>query len=1301
MGSNRRILVPMIVLTVVIGIIVLIAAVYLFFGEMNDPAEQKAEVALNVLMQEIENFKNSAFIAAVASARNADLIDALLKKDKEKIIDVQMSLLENSPLDYITVLYPNGTVIHRSHEPERSGDSLAELPQIKSAMAGKSEAFIMQGITIPLGIAAGSPIYDDDMNLIGLISIGYRLDSQDLVYKLKDISEAEISIFKGDERIASTIISEDGTHPLGGKADEEISKRVLAGETYSGRVMIFGRDMVCIYAPLLGANDEVIGMVFVGFFTAGSINMLSLFVVNGILITISILAVCLIVAWNQSKAIERRVDNIMGEVDAAHTTTQAMFESNPHINVLFDKDFKVIDCNPAAMEFFGYKDKAEFIDGFVSRLTESLPDKQADGSKSIPITEGFMKAVKDGYVKIDADINLKGEEKSLSVELKKIPYKDDFAIVAYVQDMTDVHNRELELKRINAKNEFQVTLLNTVVKATKIALWDAEIEKENPLNPETLVLWSDEFISMVGYDRDSFSDLFQAWIDLLHPDDKERALGEFAAHLLDTTGTVPFNSEYRLLKKNGEYAYFYAAGDTIRDDEGNPIHAMGAIMDITETKNLQRTIESERSTLQTIFDAIPDLIFCKDDDLRFTRCNQSLLQFFNVEQKDLIGKHFINEQELPDIIANRYRRLDSAVLKENKAFTDEEYLSDYLGNNRLFETTRLPLTDHYGNVSGLMIVARDITERKAVEEATQSANRSKTLFLANMSHEIRTPMNSIIGFTELAQDDDIPTRTRAYLNNIQESAEWLLRIINDILDISKIEAGRIELERVPFDLPSIFAQCQSAIIPRTTEKGIMLYCYAEPSIGKKLLGDPVRLRQVLMNLLSNAVKFTNTGTVKFLASLTNSSENSVTVQFEVKDSGIGMTPEQIERVFSPFMQADDSITRRFGGTGLGLTITKNIIELMGGKLNVQSTPDVGSKFSFDIEFDLVDETSISDESITFSDLQKPNFTGEILVCEDNKLNQQVICDHLQRVGLRTVVANNGKEGVDIVTKRMIGIANEELNDKNISSNPDKPFDLIFMDIHMPVMDGLEAALKITGMGVKTPIVAITANVMSNDMELYRISGMFDTLGKPFTAQDLWICLAKYLPIDGYTAIDKNRQTADEVKAQNNLRMNFVRFNKNTYDELIRSVSAGDISKAHRIAHTLKSNAAQLDEKSLHGAAAAVEHSLADGKNRLTDEKKDALRNELAAVFSRYSSLFSNSVFGNGDIVELEDSKTIIAILDKLEPLLENINPECENMLGDIRTIPDSELLVDCIEGFNFERALDELRKIKNIWRNKE
>ena len=578
---------------------------------------------------------------------------------------------------------------------------------------------------------------------------------------------------------------------------------------------------------------------------------------------------------------------------------------------------------------------------------------------------------------------------------------------------------------------------------------------------------------------------------------------------------------------------------------------------------------------------------------------------------------------------------------------------------------------------------RELTKREeeltVMKEVAQSANRSKTIFLTNMSHEIRTPMNSILGFSELAQGDDIPEKTRTYLGYIKDSADWLLKIINDILDISKIESGKIELEHIPFELPEIFAHCQSSIMPKVNEKGIMLYCYAEPSIGKRLIGDPVRLRQVIMNLLSNAVKFTKSGTVKLLASLTDSDDTHANIQFEIKDSGIGMSREQIDRIFEPFKQADDSITRKFGGTGLGLTIIKNIIELMGGTLVVESAPGIGSRFSFEIAFELVDDVSESmSEKITVNDFERPNFKGDILVCEDNSLNQQVICDHLSRVGIRTVVAYNGKEGVNAVEERI--------------NSGKKPFDLIFMDIHMPIMDGLEAAEHIKQLGVETPIVALTANVMSNDLELYKASGMSDTVGKPFTANELWRCLITFLPVESYTAINQSRQAAEDSKSLKLMKTNFVTNNQTIFSEFTASINSDDLKTAHRIAHTIKSNAGQIGEKRLQSAAAVAEAMLAGGKNQLSDEHIKNLESELTLVLNELAPLLNEKMFtGKSDSLDIGKA---LELIEKLEPMLKNRDTKCVKLIEDVYAIPGMENLAKFIMGYKFKQALAEAESLK-------
>jgi len=571
-------------------------------------------------------------------------------------------------------------------------------------------------------------------------------------------------------------------------------------------------------------------------------------------------------------------------------------------------------------------------------------------------------------------------------------------------------------------------------------------------------------------------------------------------------------------------------------------------------------------------------------------------------------------------------------------------------------------------------------ELKDSAEEAKAASHSKSAFLANMSHEIRTPMNSIVGFSELALDDDVSPKTKDYLNKILENSGWLLQIINDILDISKIESGKMELENIPFNLHELFASCRTLIMPKAIEKGLAMHFYAEPSVGKRIFGDPTRLRQVLVNLLSNAVKFTNTGLIKMQASMKEVGTDSVTMFFEIKDSGIGITQDQIKKIFDPFVQAETGTTRKYGGSGLGLPITKNIVEMMGGKINVESTLGVGSKFSFEIKFDAVDvdDNEKINDKIIFYDMEKPSFEGEVLLCEDNVMNQQVICEHLARVGLKTEVASNGKLGVDMVKAR--------------ANKGEKQYDFIFMDIHMPVMDGLEAAAKIFEFDAKIPIVAMTANIMSNDREIYLSRGMSDCVGKPFTSQELWRCLMKYFkPVKWQKEDTAEREKADKELNQK-LINNFVKNNTGKFGEINNALKEGDIKLAHRIVHSLKSNAGQLGKKILKKAAEDVESSLKDGNNFADPEQLEFLRSELEKVITELSLLVSEQKHSIAE--ELTDIEAARATLEKLEILLEEGDVECLKLIKSLQLIPGSGELIQQIENFDFIPALETIAGLK-------
>ena len=585
---------------------------------------------------------------------------------------------------------------------------------------------------------------------------------------------------------------------------------------------------------------------------------------------------------------------------------------------------------------------------------------------------------------------------------------------------------------------------------------------------------------------------------------------------------------------------------------------------------------------------------------------------------------------------------------------------------------------------------------KELELALQranAANLAKSEFLSVMSHEIRTPMNSIMGFAELALNcdtDSTSPQVKEHLVKITDNTKWLLSIINDILDISKIESGKMELEHVPFGLHEIISRCQSVVLPSAREKGLDLRVYVEalPSpkegVRKKILGDPVRLYQALLNLLSNAVKFTEKGSVKLSAIVEDSDRESVTIRFEVKDSGIGMTKCQIERIYKPFVQADSSTTRNYGGTGLGLAITKSIVELMGGKLAVASIIKSGSTFSFTVTFDTTECCENATQHQKQNALERPHFNGLVLVCDDNHMNQQVMCGHLANVGLETVVADNGKIAVDLVSERMCdGLP---------------PFDLILMDMFMPVMDGIDAANEITKLNVGTPIIAVTANIMVSELEKYKKHGMRHCLGKPFTALELWHILLKYLtPLD--VSDIKAADEKFECEMQKELRINFVKNNRDKYAEITAAIAAGDCALARRLAHNLKGNAGFIGKKSLQEFSAKIESILQHHNEENAPEVPQALLNALEAELNAVMSELQPLLNELEDTQKLEKARSlenaqIAELFKKLEPMLLNRDSDCLDLLDDIRAVSGSEKLVNHIEKIELKLASVALAELK-------
>ncbi|MDR2547101.1 MAG: cache domain-containing protein [Lachnospiraceae bacterium] len=541
------------------------------------------------------------------------------------------------------------------------------------------------------------------------------------------------------------------------------------------------------------------------------------------------------------------------------------------------------------------------------------------------------------------------------------------------------------LKERIQENELQLTKLNLVVKAMRIGLWNMEVNQDDPVHPENVFVWSDDFRQMVGYEsKEDFPDILSSWTDRIVPEEREKVRIAFEKHITDKSGNTPYDVEYMMIKKNGESAYFRDTGETIRDKDGNPIRVAGAIFDITETTNLINEVKSQRAE-------------------------------------------------------------------------------------------------------------------------AEAANRAKSSFLSTMSHEIRTPMNAILGITEIhLMKEEMEAEVRAGLEGIYSSGYMLLGIINNILDLSKIEAGKLELIIDKYEIVSLVSDTAQLNMMRIGSKPIEFEVNVDEDMPQFLLGDELRVKQILNNILSNAFKYTAAGSVKLRISAEDGENDEVILVMNVSDSGQGMSDEQKELIFNDYARFNVEINRDTEGTGLGMSITNNLVQMMNGSIAVESECGVGSVFTVKlpqgrsgietIGADIAENLRLFRTSsklhmrripLTF----EPMPYGSILIVDDVDTNIYVARGLMLPYGMKIDSAGSGQSAIDIIASG-------------------KVYDIIFMDHMMPVMDGIEATGHIRKMGYQGSIVALTANAVAGQANIFLESGFDDFISKPIDMRHMNSILMK-------------------------------------------------------------------------------------------------------------------------------------------------------------------------------------------------
>ncbi|MEW6732383.1 MAG: PAS domain S-box protein [Acidobacteriota bacterium] len=749
------------------------------------------------------------------------------------------------------------------------------------------------------------------------------------------------------------------------------------------------------------------------------------------------------------------------------------------------------------------------------------------------------------------------------------------------------------------------------------------------LNPDiTIKTVNQATLDLLGYQE---QDLIGQPIDLIFAQD----LCLETSFMSLSRSTMMNDMETSYIAKSGYQIPVSFSSSTIRNKQGEITGIVCVAQDITERKKDEAEFREMSAAFENALDGISRL----DKEGRYVVVNNAYASVVGYKPEEMIGLSWQltvhPEDQQTMVSAYQQMRIDGKVETETRGVRKD-------GSVFHKQVVMVGIHDKKKNFIGHYCFMKDITERKMMQEQLQvaheealAATRLKSQFLANMSHEIRTPLNGVIGMTDLLLNTRMNIEQQEYVEMIRNSGEALLTIVNDILDLSKIEAGKLSLEIIDFDLREVVEEVMNLLAQRARKKGIELCSLLYQDVPTVLRGDPIRLRQILTNLVANAVKFTDRGEVIVRVKLIEQDSEVVSLYFEVTDTGIGITPEAQAQLFQPFNQVDGSTTRKYGGTGLGLAICKQLVELMSGQIGVESTYGKGSAFWFTTRltkqqrpvatiYQMPLPATASTPEVLTMPAALPQFQVHVLVTEDNLVNQKVAMAMLNTMGCQVSLASSGKEAIELLSQNR--------------------YDLIFMDCQMPEMDGYEATAAIRAQEAKVgghiPIIAMTANAMKGDRERCFAAGMDDYISKPISIEDFQKALqnwtAKRLPvIQEINRSQHNEQPSKldltrlaKLVAYDGADRSFIEQICNVYIEdttahianLYEALEIRDTEELRIIAHTLKGASATLGAQSmaeiclrLENANKANNINLAEKLIAELEQEFESIKPELARV----------------------------------------------------------------------------------------
>jgi len=903
-----------------------------------------------------------------------------------------------------------------------------------------------------------------------------------------------------------------------------------------------------------------------------------------------------------------------------------LFEDTPQAITLYE-DGCFTAANAAALAMMGCSRREQLVGR--SPLDFS-PDHQPNGQlSSIRVEEVVGRAYAEGGARFEWQ-HLRADGRPILVEVLSttLRYRGRQFLHSVWTDITERRAQELRLT-----SALQTLLIGARVANLGVWSWDI---------PANTLTWDQQMFDIYGVAPALRAETvdYAFWTSRVHPDDLPAAEAKLNAQI---DGTGLYDPTFRIVLGDGSLRYVQAAAFIERNAAGTPIRMIGVNRDVTdqilaetrlreanaslETRVEQRTVELEHiaaelreseARFREMSDVAPVLIWMSGVDGLCFYFNQGWLNFTGRSQEQEAGNGWAQGVHPDDL--ERCLDIYSTSFQARQPFSMEYRLRHHGGAYRWILDNGVPRFDSQGRFVGYIGGCIDIeeikraeAEREAAHAATEHLARMKSQFLTNMSHEIRTPLNGVLGMAQIGyRDSDDDSKARGSFKHILDSGKLLLTVINDILDFSKIEAGKLDIESVPVDPARLADDALHDMTDQARAKGLRLFV-TKNGLPARCLTDPTRIAQILLNLLSNAIKFTVAGEVRLDAR----GEGDALV-FEVCDTGVGIAPEVVQRLFQPFEQADSSTTRKHGGTGLGLVISRRLAELMGGSLKVDSVPGQGSRFTLRLPLRVTEQAVAARPVAPASDGRR--LAGLcLLVAEDTEINQIILDDVLRREGAEVVMAGNGQAAIDCV-----------------EANP-RRFDAVLMDVQMPVMDGLQATRRLAQTHPGLPVIGQTAHALKEEFDRCIEAGMVATVTKPIDIEVLVATLLAQLGRSGdrrrpLAAMDSAAAPAEPAAAivdwsglcgryasRPDFLGHLLKLAVDTHadhgQELRRHAAAGDLAAIGALAHQLKGVggnlfALQLDAlakramlSARSGEPACAEHAiaLADALERLIAE----------------------------------------------------------------------------------------------------